>query len=127
MRLLCAAAISLAMVAPLLLAGCDDASPAPHVAVDGDAARGRSALVRYDCDVCHEIPGIARATGTVGPPLDAMARQVYIAGVVPNEPEQLVRWLMDPPAIDPRTAMPDLGVSRADALDMAAYLYERSE
>jgi len=32
---------------------------------------------------------------------------------------------MDPPANDPRTAMPKLGVSERDARDMAEYLYSR--
>ena len=35
----------------------------------------------------------------------------------------LTAWLRDPPAIDPSTAMPDLGLSEAEALHMAAYLY----
>jgi hypothetical protein len=30
----------------------------------------------------------------------------------------------NPPTIDPRTAMPDLGLSRADARDGTIYLYE---
>jgi cytochrome c len=33
-----------------------------------------------------------------------------------------VQWLRDPQAIDPHTAMPDLGVNARDARDMAAYL-----
>jgi cytochrome c1 len=35
----------------------------------------------------------------------------------------LTAWLRDPPAIDPATAMPALGLSEAEALDIAAYLY----
>jgi cytochrome c1 len=35
----------------------------------------------------------------------------------------LSAWLRDPPAIDPATAMPNLGLSEAEALDVAAYLY----
>jgi cytochrome c1 len=34
-----------------------------------------------------------------------------------------VRWIRDPQAIDPGTAMPNLQVSVATARDMAAYLY----
>jgi cytochrome c1 len=38
-------------------------------------------------------------------------------------PTDLMAWLIDPPAIDPRTAMPNMGVTQADARDIAAYLY----
>ena len=34
----------------------------------------------------------------------------------------MVRWLMDPPAVNPRTAMPDTGLRQADAEAIAAYL-----
>ena len=36
----------------------------------------------------------------------------------------MVRWITDPPAVDPLTAMPDFGVTPAQAADMAAYLYQ---
>jgi hypothetical protein len=35
----------------------------------------------------------------------------------------MLRWLRTPQEVNPRTAMPDLGVSERDARDMAAYLY----
>jgi mono/diheme cytochrome c family protein len=88
----------------------------------GDAARGRIAIHQYGCPTCHAIPGISAQSAPVGPPLEKMARRAYIAGVLPNTPENMVRWLRDPPAVDPRTAMPALGVDARDAVDMAAYL-----
>jgi hypothetical protein len=48
---------------------------------------------------------------------------MYIAGVLSNTPENLVRWIEDPPAVDPLTAMPNLGVAVPSARDMASYLY----
>jgi len=94
------------------------------VAVNGDARRGRAELARHECGVCHVIPGIPDAVGKVGPALDHYSRRSYVAGKFPNEPETLVRWIIDPPAMAPRTAMPALAVSEQDARDMAAYLYE---
>ena len=91
--------------------------------VGASTERGREAIQRYGCAACHAIPGIAGPHGHVGPPLDAMARRAYIAGVVPNLPSEMIRWLMDPPQVDPLTAMPAMGVSEAEARDMAAYLY----
>jgi cytochrome c1 len=59
----------------------------------------------------------------VAPPLDAFARRTFIAGILPNTPANLVRWVVDPQAVDPRTAMPKLGLTQAQAQDVAAYLY----
>ena len=72
---------------------------------------------------CHVIPGLPGADGRTGPPLVATGRQPYIAGVLRNTPENMVRWIMDPQQVDPLTAMPDLGVPEALARDIAAYLY----
>jgi cytochrome c2 len=108
----------------LALAACDDPTPPPHLRVaGGDPERGRAALARYGCGSCHAIPGIPGAEGAVGPPLTDFALRGYIAGVVPNWPGYLVRWVMDPPAIAPQTAMPNVGVDEQEARDIAAYLY----
>jgi cytochrome c1 len=66
------------------------------------------------------LPG---AVGTVGPPLNGIAGCMYVAGVLANNPTNLVRWIMDPTGIDSATAMPDVGVTEAEARDIAAYLY----
>jgi cytochrome c1 len=48
---------------------------------------------------------------------------MFIGGVLPNRPANLVRWIRFPQETDSLTAMPDLGVSERDARDIAAYLY----
>lgn len=62
------------------------------------------------------------ANAPVGPPLAGISARGFLGGVLPNTPENLVRWLRAPQEINPRTAMPDLGVSERDARDIAAYL-----
>jgi cytochrome c2 len=57
-----------------------------------------------------------------GPTLEAYAHRAYIAGELPNEPDVLVRWIQDPPALVPGTTMPDRGVPAPLARDMAAFL-----
>lgn len=89
----------------------------------GDPARGRQAMVRHGCGGCHVISGIGGASGRVGPSLKDFGRQMYVAGQLPNTPDHLIAWLQDPQQHAPGTAMPDLGVTEADARDMAAYLY----
>ena len=107
----------------LLCAACAGREPPQPVAVaGGDAARGREALERFDCNVCHAIPGVTGTRGQVGPSLAHYARRTYLAGKFPRDPGLLARWIMEPPALAPHTAMPATGVSEAEARDMAAYL-----
>lgn len=100
----------------------DPVTTAMATAAPGDARRGRAALGQFACNACHRIPGVTGSDVHVGPPLAGMARRRLIAGAVPNTPEQMVRWIRTPQAIDPRTTMPDLGVGERDARDIAAYL-----
>jgi cytochrome c len=111
--------LSLSLIAA---AGCGEKTPVMQVA-GGDAERGKALIQRYGCIACHAIPGIAGHGSNVGPPLEKMGLRAYVGGVLPNTPDELVRWLRNPPAVDPRTAMPNLGISEAEAKDIAAYLY----
>jgi cytochrome c len=111
---------ALALLA-LALAGC---SAQPAFAMPGtDPSRGEQEIQGYGCGSCHVIPGIVAARGMVGPPLTNWARRSVIAGHMPNTPDNLVRWIRDPPAVEKGTLMPNLGVSEPQARDIAAYLY----
>jgi cytochrome c2 len=89
----------------------------------GDAERGRDLMRGYGYGRCHSIPSVTGATGLVGPPLDGIASRSYIGGVLTNVPDNMIRWLRDPRAIDSLTAMPNVGVTPSDARHLAAYLY----
>jgi cytochrome c2 len=104
----------------LLLAGCSDRPQPPPAG--GDPVRGQQLLAQYQCGACHAIPEVPGARGNTGPALDGFGRRSYIAGSIPNQPEQLQRWLADPPSMKPGTLMPNLGITPAEARDMAAYL-----
>jgi len=43
--------------------------------------------------------------------------------VLPNLPGPLSRWIMHPQQIVPGNAMPNLGIGRREARDIAQYLY----
>jgi cytochrome c2 len=96
--------------------------PEWHV-VGGNAQRGRSLMLDHGCISCHVIPGVRAARSRVGPQLLDFRSQIYIAGQLPNTPENLVRWIHDPESIIPGTAMPTTPMSEQDARDLAAYLY----
>lgn len=94
----------------------------PRAPMTPDAERGKNAIHQYACATCHEIPGIVGANAPVGPPLKDMGARGFIAGVLPNTPDNMVRWLRHPQNVSQKTAMPDLGVAEQDARDIASYL-----
>ena len=108
----------------LLLAGCGRPGTPDHLKIAGARVeRGHDAIMRYGCGSCHRVPGVPGAEGLVGPPLDHFGERALLAGQLPNRPATLIAFLTDPPALVPATGMPDMGVTRRDARDMAAYLY----
>jgi cytochrome c1 len=114
----------LAYASLCLLGACaknDDHEPQAPL---GDVERGRTALVAFECNVCHEIPGVSGAPGYVGPTLEAYSRNIYVAGKFPNTADILVDWIRDAPSLAPQTAMPAFAtMSESQAHDIAAYLY----
>lgn len=110
------------LVGALLYGGCGKGQPVREVP-GGDAETGRRLIARYGCGSCHVIPGVGGARGMVGPPLDHFAQRAFIAGEVANSAEFLVRWIEVPQAIEPGTAMPNLGITEGQARSIAAYLY----
>ena len=119
--------VHLASVLLLLAVACgrdaDGAVASANEMTGGDAHRGRELVRAYGCGTCHTIPGVRDANGLVGPPLAGIASRSYIAGVLPNAPDNMLRWLRDPRAVDSLTAMPNVGVTPSDARHLAAYLY----
>lgn len=87
------------------------------------ASRGRQLIEQVGCGACHTISGIPAANGHVGPPLENFTNKRTIAGVLPNTPDAVSRWIQSPQSIRPNTFMPDLGISPRDAQDIVAYLY----
>lgn len=104
----------------VLLAACGQARPADPL---GDPEEGAMLLAAHGCGGCHTIPGVTGAGGTIGPPLDGFASRGFIAGKLPNQFGNLTRWIRNPQAIEPGTAMPNLAVNEAEARAIASYLY----
>ena len=123
------AGVFLAACVIALLCGCDDFRSrakdfqAAANLTGGNPEAGRDRIQQYGCRACHTIPGIPGAQALVGPPLIHWSKRVYIAGELPNTPENLMRWLQHPAQIEPKTAMPDMGITEKDSRDIAAYLY----
>ena len=110
----------------IVVLGCSGtATPPPPNLFEsrGNPQVGKTLIVSSGCGACHTIPGIYTARGLVGPPLYFYSRRTMIAGELPNTPDNLVRWVRNAPSIEPGTAMPNLGLSKQQARDIAAYLY----
>lgn len=119
-------AVSAAWVAVcVVMAGCNAGKATREVAVGnlGNSQHGRQLIEAYGCGACHMIPGVHAARGRVGPPLMYLSERTMIAGELPNTPANLTRWIQHPKSVEPKTAMPDLGVTQDEANDIAAYLY----
>ena len=117
--------MAVALAVGIAVAACASSpshEPPPQVP-GGDPRRGADAIERIGCGACHVIPGIRGASGTVGPPLTDFSHRGYIAGELPNNGDNLVRWIMDPREVEPSTDMPDLDIGETEARDIAAYLF----
>ena len=109
---------NLAVLAPLLnLAACAGPPDDRQDVGQADPDRGRVAMERVGCGACHIVPGIW-PRGTTGPPLENFARRGMIAGKLPNRPDTLTAFLLDPSG----TAMPRQPMTLAEATDLAAFL-----
>jgi len=89
----------------------------------GNPERGQDLISYYGCTSCHTVPGVTGPQSTVGPPLERLRQRSFLAGEVPNTAANLERWIRQPHSVEPKTAMPEMGVSEQDAKDLAAYLY----
>jgi mono/diheme cytochrome c family protein len=111
-------------ISPQEYAALQAPSPPPRVEEprQPDADRGRRAVHQYACLTCHAIPGLVGANAPVGPPLAGIGSRGVIAGLLTNNPDNMVRWLRAPREVNPHSAMPDLGLTERDARDIAAFL-----
>ncbi|HEX6772169.1 MAG TPA: hypothetical protein VF126_09105 [Acidobacteriaceae bacterium] len=100
-----------------LMIGCSSAPPR-----SAHSSSATALMIRYGCPTCHVIPGVPGAIGKVGPSLASLTQRSYLAGVLPNTPENLEQWVMHPQKFQPGIAMPEMGVSPSDAQQIAAFL-----
>ncbi|HEY0582439.1 MAG TPA: c-type cytochrome [Chloroflexota bacterium] len=99
-----------------------------YQALDPQAQQGVRVILQRGCGSCHVIPNIPGASGTIGPnlggPTPIGQRKQIAGGVVPNNsPDDLAKWIQNPPALKPGTAMPNLGLSADEAAAAASFLY----
>lgn len=85
-------------------------------------AKGAQVFANGACITCHTVRG-TQAQGKVGPDLTHFGGRTSIAArTLDNTPENLAKWLHNPPAIKPGSDMPNLGLSDDDVRALVAYL-----
>lgn len=119
----CSAPLLAACLGLAALSACTNVRREAAQLTGGDPEHGVEVIGRYGCTACHTIPGIRGANAAVGPPLTRIASRMYLAGQIQNTPANMVRWIQHPREVERGTAMPEMGVTDADARDIAAYLY----
>ncbi len=100
--------------------------PAPNVLVQPDAdplvKQGAQQFVASACLACHTIAGTP-AQGKIGPDLTHVgSRKTIAAGLLDNTPENLARWLRNPPGVKPGALMPNLHLNEDAIKALVAYL-----
>jgi cytochrome c oxidase subunit 2 len=91
------------------------AGPPPPDVMDIMASAG--------CGGCHTIGGVEGFVGTLGPDLTHFAgRQCFAGCYLENTPENLSKWLADPPAVKPGVDMPNLHLTDQEVQALVTYL-----
>ena len=82
----------------------------------GDAANGAKLMIGAGtCLGCHMINGVPSMVGVIGPNLTHIATRTTIAaGLYPNDPQHLARWIKNAEAMKPGSIMPVLGAGQYD-------------
>jgi cytochrome c oxidase subunit 2 len=78
----------------------------------GDPTRGAQLFAsgQGGCIGCHAIRGVPTAVGVIGPNLTHFGSRATIgAGLYPNEPRYLARWIKNARAMKPGVIMPAIG------------------
>jgi cytochrome c len=119
----CGLAIASAAAGAMIWSAQHQSEAVARAMTGGDPSLAPAIIRRYGCAGCHTIPGIPGGDGQVGGPLAGIKGRVYVGGVVPNSPDNLMRWIVSPQTFSPRTAMPVTGISETEARHVASYLY----
>ncbi|HEY2585638.1 MAG TPA: cytochrome c oxidase subunit II [Tepidisphaeraceae bacterium] len=89
---------------------------------DALAEAGRRFYFAQTCANCHAVKGTS-AVANAAPDLTHVASRTELAaGVIPNTPQNLARWLRNPQAIKPGCQMPNFTLDDEHLTQLVAYL-----
>jgi cytochrome c oxidase subunit 2 len=84
----------------------------------GNPANGAILMIGAGtCALCHAIDGNPSIKGEIGPNLTHLASRTTIgAGLYPNDPQHLARWIKNARVMKPGIVMPTLGHNQLDPM-----------
>lgn len=89
---------------------------------DPKVAAGKEVFLRTACVNCHTVNGTA-AQGRFGPDLTHFAsRETLASGIVPNNVENLRKWIADPDSMKPGSLMPKMNLTSHELDQVTAYM-----
>ena len=83
---------------------------------------GRTMFLSQSCVNCHQVRGTLAQGGYAPDITHLMTRQTLAAGMIPNNLENLRRWVDNPTSIKPGCLMPAFGLSEHDRGLIVGYL-----
>ncbi|HEX4861374.1 MAG TPA: cytochrome c oxidase subunit II [Rhizomicrobium sp.] len=93
----------------------------PQPPTSGAEQAGEAQFVAH-CGACHAVRG-TDAAGMLGPDLShLMQRRTLAAGILPNDPADLARWMSDPQGVKPGNLMQKPELAANEASDIQSYL-----
>jgi cytochrome c oxidase subunit 2 len=88
---------------------------------DPAVADGARMFADSPCATCHRIDGVSK--GYIAPDLSHFGGRTTMAGgIMPNNPENVARWITDPQTLKPGALMPPLGLRGQQLNNLVAYL-----
>ncbi|CAN5118652.1 cytochrome c oxidase subunit II [soil metagenome] len=89
---------------------------------DASVKAGRDLFLNTSCVNCHAVRG-TMAKGTYAPDLThLMSRQTLASGMIPNTPENLKKWVVNPNSIKPGCLMPGFALKDSEMNLVIDYL-----
>lgn len=91
--------------------------------------KGLKVFMEKGCTACHTIQGVAEIApaarkNTTGPDLTHVGSRTTIAALtLPNDVDNLAKWIKDPQSIKQGALMLNLGLTDQEARDVATYLF----
>lgn len=119
-------------IATYLTAG---SNPAKPVSLDGASAeRGNAVFEQKGCRQCHEYTGAPRKALPAGMPQVEGTGERRGHSLAPDlryvrdrmNAAEIIRWLEDPAAVNPETAMPKTPLTPEEMRDLAAFLVQQT-
>ncbi len=90
-----------------------------NLLAQGSVANGQALVSKSMCIACHSVRGVQGMVGVLGPNLTHVgSRTTIAAGLYPNDPRHLARWIKNPSVMKAGVSMPTFGIGEYDPVNL---------